>query len=169
MRIAAIALVAVLWSGVAWGISLEYGVPVRVLGGVSVSVLRVLPGDCFRRFYRESLCLEYGLLIAKMEVDGGEDLYFGGGDVFARFRSGPFWSRIGMGFGFFDRKTAEVRSQWDFNLNVQYGIWFWDVGIFIGWDHWSNGMALADKLGLDFWPEHNDGGNTLLFGVVVKW
>ena len=170
MRIATIALVAILWSGVAWGISLEYGVPVKTMHGVRTSVLRVLPGDCFRRFYRESLCLEYGLLLAKMEVDRGENLWFAGADIFARFRSGPFWSRVGFGFGLFDQKTEEVRSQWDFNLTIQYGVWIWDIGFFMGFDHWSNGRSFAERLGLgDYFPEHNDGGNAALFGVVLKW
>ena len=171
MRFAVIAVVALFWSTLTWGVQLELGVPVKTLDDAKISVFRVLPDGCFRRFYRESLCLHTGLTFARIDIKDAESVHFIGGNVFGKLRAGPFWSRIGIGFGVFDKRTDEVKAKWDINLSIQYGIMVADsVGLTIGWEHWSNGRSFAERLGLDgLWPDYNDGGNALLLGLVVKF
>ncbi|HEC61576.1 MAG TPA: hypothetical protein ENI27_04910 [bacterium] len=171
MRAAAIAMVMLLGSTLAWGMELELGVPVKTLDDAKISVFRVLPDGCFRRFYRESLCLHTGLTFARIDIKDAESVHFLGFSTFAKFRSGPFWNRIGFGIGVFDKRTEEVKAKWDFNLSIQYGIMVAEsVGLTIGWEHLSNGRSFAERLGLDnLWPDYNDGGNALLLGVVMKW
>lgn len=171
MRVAVIAVVLFVWSPLAWGLDYEFGIPAKKIDGLSASVIRVVPEDCWAAFWLGSMCLQNGIVFADMKIKDGEDVRFLGVDTFAKFLAGPFWSRIGFGFGFFDRKTEEVRSRWDFNITSQWGFrWLNGIGVFVGLDHWSNGRSFASRLGLkNLWPEHNDGGNVMLVGLILSF
>ena len=171
MRLILAVLVALFWPVVVWGIEMELGVPTRALDGARINVGRLVEGGCWAEYYDGDLCLKRGLLFSYAVIEESENVMFMGGNIFIVFRGGPYWSRLGVGLGFFDGQTERVRTRWDFNLSVQYGAMVADaLGLTIGWDHWSNGRSFAERLGLGhYWPGHNDGGNTLLFGVVIKW
>lgn len=170
MRITAIVMVLFLYSTLAWGVDLEVGLPVRSLDGAKISVLRLVENECWFQL-AGGLCVKRGVAVAKANIEESEDVTWLGGDVFSVFRHGPFWSRIGFGFGIFDRTTEKIRSRWDFNISIQYGAMVLPrLGLTIGWDHWSNGRSFAKKLGLeDVWPDFNDGGDTLLAGAIWRF
>lgn len=171
MKVAVVAVVMFLGPALAWGIDLEFGAPTRALDGARISVGRLVEGKCWAEYYDGELCLKRGVLFAHAVIKGSENVSFLGDNIFIVFRGGPYWSRLGVGLGVFDGQTERVRTSWDFNLSVQYGFMVADaLGLTIGWDHWSNGRSFAERLGMGhYWPDHNDGGNTLLFGVVIKW
>lgn len=161
-------VIALLVPFVANALELELGLPIKRVNGVEATIVRVNSGECWN--HGDGLCIYPGVLFTEVDIDGGENVRFLGADIFARFNGGPYWSRIGFGFGFFDRKTDEIRSAWDFNLSVQYGARMSkSMGGYVGWEHWSNGRSFAEKLGLkSLWPDHNDGGNAFIIGIVVK-
>lgn len=171
MRITGIVMALFLYSTLTWGLDLEVGVPVRSLDGARITVMRLVEGDCWI-LLAGGLCIQRGGLLANAEIKDSENVQFLGGNIFARFNGGDFWSRIGFGWGVFSRKVEEkIRSRWDFNISIQYGAMVLPrLGLTIGWDHWSNGRSFAKKLGLeDVWPDFNDGGDTLLAGVIWRW
>ena len=149
-------------SGV-YGQQVELGLPMQATKGLKMTVHRLL-FPCWMSSHSGALCVRPGLVLIDGDVEAGENVLFLGGSLFAEFRADPFWSRIGFGFGIFNRKTEQVRSQWDFNLTVNYGVWVTEsIGLAVGWEHLSNGRSFASRLGLGrYWPDHNDGGNALL-------
>ncbi len=154
-----------------YGAQVEVAVPLKTFDGARISVARLVEGECWKEYHGGSLCLKRALTYAHADIEGSKNVGFIGSNLFAIFRSGPFWSRIGAGLGIFHGPKDRIRSKWDFNISIQYGAQISEnIGFFFGWEHFSNGRSFAERLGLKrYWPDYNDGGNTLLFGVVVKW
>ena len=119
------------------------------------------------------VCLFPGLSTGQLNFEAvGESVYWVGADVYARIAGGEYLSfRWGFGFAKFDRAIKnELENTWDFHVSMQSG---WKISeaitIIMTLHHWSNGLAFARQFGVDgFWPDTNDGGNTLTLGIIWR-
>lgn len=153
----------------------EFAVPVKKQDGAytwTTSYTTDGQNSCYWKYYNGTLCGSWGTTFVRVDgKDGMENINFLSVDVYARFKGGPFWQRIGFGVGLFDRRTEEVNQSWDFHISWQLGVmWTKNLGVHLGIDHWSNGRSFAEKLNLDYyWPDTNDGGDRIAIGVTWEF